>query len=596
MSQRVPTLKGSNPVQNLKTGQIIQGQILKLYPGNKAEIQIGLHKLIAQLETSLTLGSRYHFQVQTTDGVVHLRVLGAQLLKSMNYSGSDLLKRLGFKANKEHAALLNALMTDNIPFTVNQLKRTFSLLDEFSEQDGMRYVLKEMIAANLPLTRSVFQAMASLNQNAFSDQLHILKNMLTQKTNLTTSEKKLLNVINQLIGSPFNTGDTLSHEILAEIREEKPYVFNALKLTGMIEQDMDFLNWKKHWKAANTQMSFAGSKVDQPAIRHTLLAGKHLQVWNAFKQLVQHQSKLTEQAKVFESTFSRHIDHAITHNRSLHPETYQRFSQWMSESMMPLFPQLESTPAMRLPKNNPASLKDIMQMMSLIQDDGVYKTVRHVLAGMQLEKHFLSSTIQNKFLIHLQNVINKTSLTYESQVWQDTVQQLENTLKAMLIKLIQSSENDVSDQSNRLLNIINGLQIQSVAESNQFIHAHLEIPGEKLGLTNNIELHFEGGKKNGKIDPDFCRIHFYLELAHLKETVIDMHIQKRSVMLTIYNDSVTLKKVSIPFEVKLKKGLETLNYQLSSIVYKPLESEENILQDKSKPAYNLYHEGVDYRI
>src|SRR5699024_8338084 len=62
---------------SLLEGKIIQVKITKIYPNNRAAIQIGNHKLIAEITTSLSVGKQYFFQVQKPDNV-QLRVLGEQ--------------------------------------------------------------------------------------------------------------------------------------------------------------------------------------------------------------------------------------------------------------------------------------------------------------------------------------------------------------------------------------------------------------------------------------------------------------------------------------------------------------------------------------
>src|SRR5699024_1622418 len=89
----------------------------------------------------------------------------------------------------------------------------------------------------------------------------------------------------------------------------------------------------------------------------------------------------------------------------------------------------------------------------------------------------------------------------------------------------------------QMIHFINGLQIQSVTEANQFIHASLQLPGGPLGLAKDMELEFSGKQKeDGTIDTDFCKIVFYLDLQALETTVIDMNVQKRNVMVTVFND------------------------------------------------------------
>src|SRR5690625_6222184 len=57
--------------QYFKKGSILRGRILKLFPQNKAHIQLGAHTFIAQLEASLQLGGSYHFQVQSARSEEH---------------------------------------------------------------------------------------------------------------------------------------------------------------------------------------------------------------------------------------------------------------------------------------------------------------------------------------------------------------------------------------------------------------------------------------------------------------------------------------------------------------------------------------------
>src|SRR5690625_7488935 len=60
----------------LRNGQIVQGKILKLYPGNRAKIQINGTKMIEEIGTHLRSGDTYFFHVvQAKDQLIHLIVL-----------------------------------------------------------------------------------------------------------------------------------------------------------------------------------------------------------------------------------------------------------------------------------------------------------------------------------------------------------------------------------------------------------------------------------------------------------------------------------------------------------------------------------------
>lgn len=130
------------------------------------------------------------------------------------------------------------------------------------------------------------------------------------------------------------------------------------------------------------------------------------------------------------------------------------------------------------------------------------------------------------------------------------------------------------------------------------LQVYLQMPGKKLGLTKPIDITFAGKKgKNGALDGDYCRIIFYLNLAYLNKTVIDMHVQKRTVTLTVYNDlAPLLKEKTGPLESVLKKGLKDIDYQLITITYRTLANKQNqnIVSKIDNKTYS--YEGIDFRI
>src|SRR5690625_6214365 len=78
----------------LRPGQIVQGKILKLYPYNKAQIQLGSQKMTAQLEAPLTTGRQYHFQVQSMDDAIRLKVLVEQIPNNFQENFKNLIHDL----------------------------------------------------------------------------------------------------------------------------------------------------------------------------------------------------------------------------------------------------------------------------------------------------------------------------------------------------------------------------------------------------------------------------------------------------------------------------------------------------------------------
>lgn len=591
-------MKGSESTQTLKDGQIVQGRILKLYPKNKALIQIGLNKLIAQLEASLTLGNRYHFQVQTLGDLIYLTVLGDKLKKQSNVNSSELLRQLGLKNTKENVSLVQLLSSNNIPFNPAQLKKALNILEKETNKEQAKHILKRMISVNLPITNSVFEALSSQGKNIFTKQLLILNELLNQNTYPTLLEQNISSRIEQLIGTPLGSVKKIEREILLELSTNRKLFFNALKLAGFIEPDMKYSLWKKDWASSTGRNNSAMTNILD---KTTLIANSPLKadsgdIISAFKQLKNDQHVLLEQSIKWQQLYLNKVNQSVMSNKRLTQTVFDQANQFILEKIMPFLPEQQQGQLENLLKNEPQALSKLLKVMQIMQSDHVYTKINHFIINQELTNEFINRPIEQQFVNQIKQFTNMVGLSYENQLLDDKNNHLQNTIKGLLLQLIQQSEGRVHEQLAKVLNIINGLQLQSVNDMNNILYANLQIPAKKLGLTNEIELKFEGKKKNGKIDTDFCRIHFYLELNHLNETVIDMNVQNRSVTLTVYNDSNGLKKITAPFVNHLKEGLRSLNYQLSTVLFKPLKSETIEKKMKRNRTYDTFTQGVDYRI
>src|SRR5690625_1067223 len=116
-------------MNRLKPGQIVQGKIVKIFPDNKAQITLGSRSMVAQLEASLTIGERYHFQVKSMDRLLHLQVLGKPLKKENEINVKILLQQLGFKETKNNIDLMNSLIQKSIPFDKKDIANALPLLN-----------------------------------------------------------------------------------------------------------------------------------------------------------------------------------------------------------------------------------------------------------------------------------------------------------------------------------------------------------------------------------------------------------------------------------------------------------------------------------
>ncbi|MGG6432074.1 hypothetical protein ACPF7I_05455 [Anoxybacillus sp. D401a] len=110
----------------------------------------------------------------------------------------------------------------------------------------------------------------------------------------------------------------------------------------------------------------------------------------------------------------------------------------------------------------------------------------------------------------------------------------------------------------------------------------------------DVTIQWRGKKKeNGKIDTDYCRILFYLTMATLKETIVDVHIQQRIVYISIINDTPHLSSYVSALEPSLKKQLAEHGYTLSTVHVKVPERAPTKKRLLVEP---FSYKGVDYRI
>ncbi|HET7522274.1 MAG TPA: hypothetical protein VFJ73_03010 [Bacillales bacterium] len=136
-------------------------------------------------------------------------------------------------------------------------------------------------------------------------------------------------------------------------------------------------------------------------------------------------------------------------------------------------------------------------------------------------------------------------------------------LKSLLLDVAQQAQSpQLKQQAQQLL-----LQMisQQWTAGNQF-QTVFHLPLQWGSHSTDVTVKWEGKKqKNGTLDADFCRILFYLELELLKETVVDVHIQKRLVTVRIFNEVHDLDGVIRQFQPILKDRLETAGYRLAGV-------------------------------
>lgn len=688
---RVPETNG----QTLRPGQIIQGDIIKIYPDNKALIQLGGQKMVAQLEASLNLGERYHFQVQAGDDMIHLKVLSQQVTAQDKTSVTNLLNQLGIKENKLTSELVKSLIQSNIPFEKSQLIKALPLLADANNKIEATLVFKNMIANKLPITNAVFQAMFTRATTGLSEQMKALLTVLNEnitqvktesnaeqpkqavqvpqniaeikapvlqqvavqgspqmlKQNAEQANAQTLKqvvqvsqktteikvpVLQQTIvqGSaqttqlPQNTVE-IKAPVLTQVAEqanvpqknqielqqniaarlstfiEKPLEQNALnslknnvemfqlfKAADMINSRITFSTWNKAWE------QYESKTANLPQNNERLPFGLNkAEIQVKLEQLKTGMETGNKDLQTFTDKWARVLTEVTNRQQALPKDAFEQLKQELIVATKPLLENEAKQNMFKNLQNNPEQLKQLETILNTLKHTETATKLEQFVAGMKQINHPDIEVPKALFMKQVGQMLTTSGLNHENLIANDKQMQQTETLKSALIQLVQTSDGTVHERGQQLLHIINGMQMQTVHETNNFLQASLQLPGEMLGLKSDVQLDFEGKKtEDGKINPDYCRILFYLNLENLKETVIDMHVQKRSVSITIFNDEDALGLKSKAFQPLLEKGLNSISYHLAKVTVKPMQAKQEQVIPKTKKAQESTYEGVDYRI
>ncbi|EQB36434.1 MULTISPECIES: hypothetical protein [Virgibacillus] len=538
----------SNPAlltKPLKPGQIVQGKITTIYPDNQAQIQLGNQRIIAQLQASLKLGGNYHFQVQSMDEILVLKVLG-EYNNSQSKRSFPLLDQVGLKASKYAVLLMEQLIRDHIPFDKNQLKQAFELLSKRKDKGQAILTLKEMIRFQFPITSAVFKALHAKRTISLTRQMQGLLDFIQkqEEQHAPLLEKQLM----QLLRPSANT-NLVVQQFLSRALAKQPNVHVLLQHIGFTNNER--LNRSNLISNLYGLIIDKGLNIDK--------AASILNNWE--KQLI----------------LSKNNPSVFTKGE------WQQFKQQVMES----FPQLQNI-------NSTGDIAEgrVLDTLRLLQKQDVYSELKDVLLLIQRPNHLPFP--KEQFLSLLNQYLHVSGMDYEHGLVNNKLQ--EASIKGNLLSLLRNSEGIFHERIQQILHGINGIQVQSVMElESSFLQSHLIVPGSKLGFKNDIELNIEGRKtKQGKIDPDHCRILFVLDLMQMKETMIEMHIQNRHIAITVFNNHKKLHELSKSLQPLLKTGLQQMKYTLTSISFKPIENAEDNKQSLDRQVYHT--QGVDYKV
>ncbi|KAB8138721.1 hypothetical protein F9U64_03645 [Gracilibacillus oryzae] len=262
---------------NLRSGQMIAGKVIELYPNQKAKIQIGGMQVVAQLETALSAKQGYIFRVVSNTNTLHLKKVSNAAIES-SQSLDRLLEQLGISSTKNNQQLFSELISKNIPFSRNDAKLITQLLEKFGSNPLNRELLVAMAEKKFPLTEQVFQALQGIaKQNVGNDMKNLMSQLLTfinQSSNSTKTpiSQMLISHLNQFLGVSANNGPV---PLLTS--ENSRILFQMLQRTGNIHSEMPLSKFQTlvqqmtHSQTANMQLNTAIETNNQQLLQNQII-------------------------------------------------------------------------------------------------------------------------------------------------------------------------------------------------------------------------------------------------------------------------------------------------------------------------------------
>jgi hypothetical protein len=608
---------------SFRPGQIVSGKIVKLFPNQTAEVQIGPHKAIAQLETPLSANSRYWFKVQPGEGMIRLKVIESAGQAGMASPAVSLLAQLGLPASKENKLLVQYFLKEQLPITGETLQLASDWLKEGeSFEDGLR-TLKELIVRQLPFTKDVFLALSSVNNG---DSVSVLMKKLLQQLNqseLTARGQKISILLKDFTQTAREKSGALAAARLSaewlstKNKANSLAAFNILKALELVKggtneetalkQAIDSWSQRNHIPGQLAIMEYIKEllQTNQSGKRQEFILNlaKLSSVIGNFQVSRGQSQALSEVQRILSNIRTNQITFPVE-DKMIVPLVKEAMLLNMKDSasnsgnrFLSIFGESELKIASVKMGSFLAGENNSLAAMLQPQDRTILADLKN---STQAESIF--KVDQQSIKAQLKNLIQALGLSHE-HVMVHFLKQPDDgaapkweSLKPLLIGLLSEEVPfSAKDAAERLLHKITGFQALS-QESGPQQHIVFQLPVPLWGKVSDLTMQWSGRKtENGDIDPSHCRVLFYLNLEHLNETIVDLHVQNRIINISVINEHEGMKALAAPLTVKLKESLAKLNYKLSSVTYQKPETAGNSLKERELVKANQFT-GVDLRV
>jgi hypothetical protein len=625
----------SSPIEvkgfvSLKNGQILIGKVNKVFPDQTAEVQIGHQKMIANLEIPLRSGEMYWFQVRhPIEGGVVLKALDSPDLNVSGLKGTaaQLIAHLGMTPEPAATKLAEYLLTNRLPITKETFQSALQWLKAADAAEAGLPVIKSMFIQQLPFVKDVFDALfTQYKGEPFHKLLSVFKQQLQDVGAVTRTAVKLMDVLDSLHVVKQNQlqQNGLQNLVAAWLDpdstpEMKSGAFSLLQKTGLIPKGITesvFLENLMDGAEARSGMAKI-SVIDKLHQGLQLLSGAKSgafakveeietiinRIFNGHDHLPA-DIHLIQRKNISAEKLSPHAFHLL---QSAFTEATAKKAIGGKKEVNDLIGYLNmDTEQIEESKGKVAEL--LFQSLNKLPEARYVRINEKLVLSHVLEAEFQKIDFTNGPSVahQLKEMTKVLGLQLEHALINlsgDDMKEIPNdleTLKPLLLKLLNEQiPASIKEMAEQILNRITAQQILS-QENGPIQNLLLTLPLNLGSIQTDLTLQWSGRKtKDGKIDPDYCRVLFYLELERLKETVIDMQVQNRIIKVTVINGhGAVLEEAAGQYLDILRENLGKMDYRLSGVSFvKPVNEKERDLRVKPTPFSEAGpYSGVDIRI
>ncbi|MEN0643853.1 hypothetical protein MKY91_11895 [Alkalicoccobacillus gibsonii] len=252
---------------------------------------------------------------------------------------------------------------------------------------------------------------------------------------------------------------------------------------------------------------------------------------------------------------------------------------------------------------------------SLLSENDLSKIHRNWASMIQqptttIEQQLIQKAVKETVMPHV--FVNGKQMTFANQLlnlvqlvgYQDEAnvanQPLAPSIKSLLVQLMgESQSSEIRTQAERVLHTITGHQIQSLSSDPAFVQTMLSLPITLGEWKTDLMIQWQGKKQDDTtIDPENCRLLFFLELERLKETMVQVTIQKKIVHVTVTNHQDRPDALIKMLEPIIKQSLEKMDYQFTAVSWKTWPTESPVSNNRTftPPQVPTSYQGMDIRI